>query len=214
MKFRYWVVLAGVLVFSLMLGKANADLIGLNLGLPDIFSDQTGTYAYTASDGLFTSTATAVTITFDGVNLIPITDGIYNVSFYVDNAGNFSGGLLGLEISGAFTYAGKDYSGRLVAGEVTNFGWTTVPPAGYGIFDFTFEFTNGALSPFYAANNNQGGDITFSESNTFTGDWTVDHGGSAKHDTAPIPEASTLLLFGGGLSGLLFFARKKRLIKF
>jgi hypothetical protein len=31
---------------------------------------------------------------------------------------------------------------------------------------------------------------------------------------APVPEASTLMLFGSGLSGLLFFARKKRLIKF
>lgn len=29
----------------------------------------------------------------------------------------------------------------------------------------------------------------------------------------PVPEASTLLLFGSGLSGLLFFARKKGLIK-
>ncbi len=30
----------------------------------------------------------------------------------------------------------------------------------------------------------------------------------------PVPEASTLMLFGSGLSGLLFYARKKRLIKF
>jgi len=34
------------------------------------------------------------------------------------------------------------------------------------------------------------------------------------HGVSPVvPEASTLLLFGSGLSGLLFFARKKRLIK-
>jgi len=31
---------------------------------------------------------------------------------------------------------------------------------------------------------------------------------------SPVPEGSTLLLFGSGLSGLLFFARKKRLLKF
>jgi len=30
----------------------------------------------------------------------------------------------------------------------------------------------------------------------------------------PVPEASTLMLFGSGLSGLVFYARKKRLIKF
>jgi len=214
MKSCYLVVLAGALVFSLMLGTANADLIGLDLGLPDIFSDTTGKYSYAASTDLFTSTATAVTITFDGVNLVTIANGIYNVSFQVDSSGNFSGGVSGddLGISGDFTYASKDYSGLLVAGEVTNFGWGTL--SSYAIFDFTFEFTHGALSSFYAANNNQGGDILTSESNSFAGDWTVNHGGSAKHDTAPIPEASTLLLLGGGLSGLLFFARKKRLIKF
>jgi hypothetical protein len=33
-------------------------------------------------------------------------------------------------------------------------------------------------------------------------------------EVAPVPEASTLMLFGSGLSGLLFLARKKRLIKF
>lgn len=31
---------------------------------------------------------------------------------------------------------------------------------------------------------------------------------------APIPEASTLMLFGSGLSGLLLYARKRRLMKF
>ncbi len=33
------------------------------------------------------------------------------------------------------------------------------------------------------------------------------------HGAAPVPEASTLILFGSGLSGLLFIARKKRLIR-
>jgi len=31
---------------------------------------------------------------------------------------------------------------------------------------------------------------------------------------APVPEASTLVLMGSGLSGLLFYARKRGLIKF
>lgn len=33
------------------------------------------------------------------------------------------------------------------------------------------------------------------------------------HGAAPVPEASTLMLFGSGLSGLLFLARRKGLIK-
>ena len=42
-------------------------------------------------------------------------------------------------------------------------------------------------------------------------DYTADN---IKVGVAPVPEASTLMLFGSGLSGLLYFARKKRLIKF
>ena len=69
--------------------NAQAALIGFQLSLPDIFSDTTGSYSYDASTDLFTSTAKALTITFDGVNLIPITSGSYSASFYVNSSGNY-----------------------------------------------------------------------------------------------------------------------------
>lgn len=48
-------------------------------------------------------------------------------------------------------------------------------------------------------------------------DTRVEVAGNFYHTAAaaePVPEASTLMLFGSGLSGLLFLARKKRLIRF
>lgn len=60
-----------------------------------------------------------------------------------------------------------------------------------------FSTTGGEAGPFYAAAHIGG-----------TGD-----GGEDSSWSFPVPEASTLLLFGSGLSGLMFFARKKGLIK-
>lgn len=202
-----------VLAIGLMLcafSTANATLLNLQLGLPDIFSDTTGTYSYNATSDLFRSDATAQTITFDGTTSIPITGGSYSVQFHVDSAGNLTGGVVGddLLITGSFTYNSVFYSGTLVAGEVTQFGWQDM--GNYFVFDFIFNFTSGALSQFYGNGNIPGGDVAFSELSAFNNDWTVNHSGTkTKHDTAPVPEPATMLLLGSGLIGLAGFARRR-----
>ena len=67
-----------VLVAALLLSlsPAHASLLGVDLLLPDILSNQTGIYTYTwdssADEGLFTARATPLTITYDGMTLDPI----------------------------------------------------------------------------------------------------------------------------------------------
>ena len=201
-----------LLIFILLMpAAAGATLIGLELGLPDITSNSTGTYNYYSGVDLFTSSAQALNITFDGTTSIPITSGSYSVQFHVDNSGNFVSGVSGydLTISGTFTYNNVVYSGVLIAGEVTNFGWQDIPGP-YALFDFTFDFKEGALADLYGASGNKGGDIFYAEKSNFAGNWDVSHSGTkVKHDTAPVPEPATVFLLGLGFLGIMIFTKRK-----
>lgn len=203
------ILLCAIAVF-LTAGSASAALIGIDLQLPDIYSDSTGTYSYNSATDLFSIVAKALTITFDGVTTIPITLGSYSAQFLVDSSGNFSSGVSGddLSISGTFTYGSTTYSGVLLTGEITNFGWLDVPGP-YAFFDYTFNVTGGSLASYFGS---MGGSFTSAETSTFNGLWDADHAGNTKvkTDTASVPEPGTLLLLGSGLVGLAFYGRFRR----
>lgn len=197
-----------VAALFLSLSPAHAALLGVDLLLPDILSNQTGLYAYTwdsnVSEGLFTARATPLTITYDGTTLDAIGgDRSYDVSFYVDGAGNFLRGVGGDDL----VIIGD--GNTLLTGEVTNFGWLDIPNTKLALFDFTFTVTGGTLASLYAGG--LGGDIGLSENSSFSGDWMVNHEGiKIKHDTAPVvPVPATLWLLGGGLLGLVGLRRRK-----
>lgn len=214
-------LILGVLIvgLALLVGRAEAALINFEMQLPDILSNSTGVYNYNATTDLFTSTATPLTITFTGLpgSLKTITGPkSYSVGFYVDAAGNFVSGIAGddLVISGNIDVDGDsiiDYSGDLIRGEVTDFGWLDTGTR-FDFFNYSFDFTGGALSPFYALHSFKGGDSMSSENSNFTGSFTTNFSGTiVKHDTAPVPEPSSLFLLGGGLlsAAMLRIRRKK-----
>ena len=205
--------LATLLIILLgMAGSSSATLIGVELALPDIYSNSTGVYSYNSASDLLTCTAQASTITFNGTTLIPITGGSYSLQFKVDSSGSFLNGVSAddLIIRGTFTYGSTTYTGDLLTGEVTNFGWQSIPGTKYALFDLTFDARGGVLKDFYAGSGNKGGDIFTSEISNFTGNWNVNHSGTkVKHDTAPVPEPATILLFGLGMVGIAVFGRRR-----
>lgn len=136
--------------------------------------------------------ATALSVTFDGVTPIEIDDGTYFAQFHVDNNGHFSGGIPGddLKIYGdidANNDGVHDYTGLLISGNVTNFGFLDSGP--YVYFDYLFDVTGGSLASFYT--DGIGSNIVSSDCSTFADNWNVSHGGiKVKHDTGPDPVAT------------------------
>ncbi len=214
-------LILGVMIvgLTLLIGKAEAALINLEMQLPDMLSNSTGVYNYNATTDLFTSTATPLTITFTGLpgsHKVITGPKSYSVGFHVDAAGNFVSGIAGddLVITGNIDVDGDggiDYSGDLIRGEITDFGWLDTGTR-FDFFNYSFDFTGGALSPFYALHSYKGGDNMSSENSNFTGSFATNFSGTiVKHDTAPVPEPSSLLLLGSGLlSAALLRVRRKK----
>ena len=215
------ILITTFLVVGLLFGMspASADLLNIPIALPDILSNQTGTYEFTgASDttpGRILFQARPLTITFDGTDLVPIEattnkQWSYLAEFLVDINGNFAGGVVDEDvmIQGMFEYMGTTYEGVLLTGEVTNFGFYDVPGP-IALFDYTFEVTGGLLAKEFGP---VGVDITIAEFSNFLDDWSTEHSGSkVKHDTGPpVPIGSTLALFGSGLAGLMVIRRRFR----
>ncbi len=191
-----------------------ADLLNVSLDFPKIsfVSQDSSALNYSASGQLFSVNATPATVLFNSGELPRVITGTKNfqIQILVDNTGALIGGTGGddFSLSGTVTEGANTYSGLLLTGGVTGFGF--LDGGASDLYDFRFSPTAGALISLFT------GDISVqlvSETSTFDGDFTTDFNGTAKGTAGSesIPDkTNTLILSAIACFGLVVFARGTR----
>ncbi len=115
----------------------------------------------------------------------------------------------------ATPYAGPTYSGTLLAGTLTDFGFSTTTP---GEFDFIFHVDSGALSAPYYGSQTAGMVMLMVDNGSpgYTGVFTapfqniLDNTNGQADTFAMVPEPSTSVLIAFGLISLAWQSRRRR----
>lgn len=199
------------LLLILTVGPAQATPLNLTLSnFPDIISGFIDVI-YDATTDNFSASGYALELD-DGVGMPEsISGGTFDITVMIDDSGVASGGTL--TIGGTVLALGFS-SGTLLTGTLTDFGYSGT---GGDPLEFLFDITGGDASGLYGA---APAGVILSATN-FGGSFAVDFDnliggvlytgtGTAISDIAPVPEASSLLLFGSGLVTLVISRRWKK----
>lgn len=180
----------------------------------DIFTTQ-GAH-FDPATGFWTVSARAVSITFDGVKIIPLVNGTVDLRGAFVRSSSEEGFVTGL-----FTTDGvpgpdivvADNTGLLLAGTYGGRWITGAIGTGDGWSTSTFIVTGGSLAPFYAPFGGEGGmeNILFDISPLFTADsFKIGFDGHISGSFGPIPEPATLVLLGSSLFARSLGRRRRR----
>ena len=157
-----------------------APLLGIDQILlsPIINYDNGGTASYNEANNVFTIDATP--IDFSGQFFFPFAAApTIDVNVEVDESGNVvPGSSSGLVLTGTLDLDNDfvpDFSGVLLTGDVTEFGFQE--SGANDDFDFRFDITGGLLANQFYAGRDLGVTLNL-ENSTFSNDFTVDFGGS------------------------------------
>ncbi|MBT8135951.1 MAG: VPLPA-CTERM sorting domain-containing protein [Gammaproteobacteria bacterium] len=143
--------------------------------------------------------ANGFALSFDGSDTDPaldIVNGLFTLNAQIDSAGNLASGSL--VVSGTI---GSQYSGTLLTGDLTAFGFND-NPAGDPL-EFLFSVTGGELASLYGA---VGGIILASSG--FSGSFTHFSSTSGTADVAAIPVPAAVWLMLTALAGLSGFRNR------
>jgi hypothetical protein len=211
-------------VLLLPTATARASLLGVDIGFPRIAFSSASPIAFNYDSGseLLTVTAAPTLALFSSSEFPAPLSGMVAISIRarMDAGGQLIGGVAGddFTLSGTVSRAvgsvTKTYTGTLLTGEITAFGF--LESGATDQFDFRFAGTGGSLlglfSPALLA-----ADIT-SASSSFTGGFAADFSGQAngivgQDRTRPVPDAAgTLPLLAMAVAGLLTVVRRPRAV--
>jgi len=225
-KFPRVLPLALCLAAGISAAPANATLLGVDIGFPRIAFNSASTMAFNYDAGVKLLTVTAEpTLAYFSIpspgEMPSIFTGMVGLSIRA-SVDSSSGLLLGGVIGHDFTLTGTvsrtvnsvttEYSGTLLTGEVTGFGFLESGTTDQ--FDFRFKDIGGELLPLFNPSA-LAADIT-SEESEFGGGFTANFKGQANGivglDRArPVPDATgTLPLLAMAMVGLMT-ARRSRI---
>jgi hypothetical protein len=174
-----------IIVMGVNVGVATssfAALEGVNLTYPEAnFLTTASTavnYTYTGPNGLFSVSAPLTTMIFSSSEGSQLFSGgsSMQINFAVDNTGALAGPTANdLVLQGTVTEGTTTYSGVLLTGEATGFGF--VKHGTIAQYDFQFAPTGGLLKSLF---NGEIGVALTSEGSTFNNDFTANFNGQAK----------------------------------
>ena len=167
-------------------------LLGIQLNDPLIDYDNNGSASYDSTTNIV-SVDTSPTAFSNGGQPGLFFGGSFDFNIEVDETGSLVGGVPGddlvlvgdLDTNFDFTV---DFSGTLLTGEVTGFGF-----ADQGVsddFDYTFTVTGGEIAAMYGGVGSTIGVTMDLENSTFVGDFNVDFGGAPAKGTIGNIEAT------------------------
>ncbi len=211
--------LALCLAASIPAPDANASLIGVDIGFPRISfkSPLPMSFSYDAGADLLMVEALPTAALFSLGGLPELFSGMVGLTIQaqVDSTGQLIGGVFGNDFTlfGTVSRMGTVYSGTLLTGEVTAFGFQESGATDQ--FDFQFTGTGGSLLPVFLQTE-FAADITTTASTLtldFGGDFTKDFSGSANGiigaDRRAVPDAGgTLSLLAAVAAGLMIVRRR------
>jgi len=171
---------------------AIAALIGVTPGFPKSSGNLPGGTTYVAATKAFSVSSIPNSTVFTSgaaAQLLSTTaPRSLAIGVRVENNGTLLGGVAGedLRLTGTVTdpVTGAVYSGTLLTGEVTGFGFQDLPGALADIFQLRFQLTGGSMAPRFA-----GRDIGVSmtvDGGQFKGLFNANFTGGAKFDVGPV----------------------------